>query len=70
LRFNPQVYYLKMDEDDGFYASATLTLARQNFPVSVSALVNRTIQTDIPVGEDFIWNVSLIYSFNKKYKPS
>lgn len=70
LRFNPQVYYLKMDADDGFYASATLTLARQNFPLSVSALVNRTIQTDILVGEDFIWNVSLIYSFNKKYRPS
>lgn len=67
MRFNPQVYYLKMDEDDGFYASATITLARQNFPLSVSALVNRTIQTNIPVGEDFIWNISLIYSFKKDY---
>jgi len=67
LRFNPQVYYLRMDSDDGIYANATLFLARHNFPLSVSALVNRTIQTDIPVGEDFIWNISLTYSFNNDY---
>jgi hypothetical protein len=67
LKFNPQVYYLKMDADDGFYANASLTLARRNFPLSVSSLFNKTIKTEIPVGEDFIWNVSLIYSFNNEY---
>ena len=67
MRFNPQIYYLKMDSDDGFYANATLFLAKRNFPLSVSAMVNRTIQTNIPVGEDFIWNLSLIYSFSNDY---
>jgi hypothetical protein len=67
MRFNPQIYYLKMDSDDGIYANATLFLARQNFPLSVSAMVNSTIQTNIPVGEDFIWNISLTYSFNNDY---
>jgi hypothetical protein len=67
MKFNPQVYYLKMDANDGYYANATLTLARRNFPVSVSTLVNKTIQTHIPVGEDFIWNVSLIYTFSNEY---
>jgi hypothetical protein len=67
MKFNPQVYYLKMDSEDGYYANATLTLARRNFPLSISTLVNRTIKTEIPVGEDFIWNVSLIYSFNNEY---
>ena len=67
MRFNPQFYYLKMDKDDGFYFNATLTLARRNFPLSISALINQTIQTEIPVGEDFLWNVSLIYNFNKEY---
>jgi len=33
----------------------------------VSALVNKAIHTRIPVGEDFIWNISLIYNFSKKY---
>jgi len=67
MRFNPQIYYLKMDSNDGIYANATLFLAKRNFPLSVSALVNSTIHTNIPVGEDFIWNISLIYSFNKDY---
>jgi len=67
MRFNPQIYYLKMDENDGYYFNATLTLAKRNFPVSVSSLINQTIQTEIPFGEDFIWNISLIYSFNKDY---
>ncbi len=68
MRFNPQVYYLNMDKDGGFYFNATLTLAMRNFPLSVSSLINQTIKTDIPIGEDFLWNVSLIYTFNKKYR--
>ncbi len=67
LRFNPQFYYLKMDENDGFYLSSTLTLARRNFPLSISSLINKTIQTEIPAGKNFVWNVSLTYSFNKEY---
>ena len=67
MRFNPQIYYLNIDKSDGFYVNATLTLAMRNFPLTISSLINQTIQTEIPVGEDFIWNVSLIYSFNKKY---
>lgn len=67
IRFNPQVYFLKMDEYDGFYLNATITLARRNFPLSVSSLINKTIQTEIPVGEDFFWNLSLIYTFNNRF---
>jgi hypothetical protein len=67
MRFNPQIYYLNMDRDDGFYFNATLTLAARNFPLSVTSLINKTIQTDIPFGDDFLWNVSLVYSFNKNY---
>jgi hypothetical protein len=67
MRFNPQIYYLKMDANDGYYLNATLTLAKRNFPFSVTTLINKTIQTEIPVGESFLWNVSLIYSFNKDY---
>jgi hypothetical protein len=66
-RFNPQVYYLKMADNDGFYFSSSLTLYKRNFPVSVSALINKTIQTEIPAGKNLLWNVSLIYSFNKEY---
>ena len=67
IGFNPQVYYLKMDIDHGYYFNSTFSLARRNFPLSISALINTVIKTDIHVGEDFLWNVGLIYSFNKKY---
>ena len=67
IRFNPQIYYLKMDDKDGFYYSSALTLARRNFPVSISALINQPFHTNIAAGKDFIWNASLIYSFNKEY---
>jgi hypothetical protein len=67
MKFIPQVYYLKLDKHDGFYYTATLTLANRKFPLSVSTLINKVIQTNITGSKDFVWNVSLIYSFNKKY---
>jgi hypothetical protein len=67
IGINPQVYLLIMDADHGFYFNSTFSFARRNFPVSITALINKTIQTSIPIGEDFLWNVGLIYSFNKKY---
>jgi hypothetical protein len=56
-----------MDEMDGFYFSSTLTLARKNFPLSISALFNQAIQTEIQADNNFVWNVSIIYAFNKEY---
>lgn len=67
LKFNPQVYYLKMADKDGAYFSSSLTLAKRNFPLSVSTLFNQTIKTEILAGKNFIWNISLTYSFNKEY---
>lgn len=67
MKFNPQVFYLKMDEADGFYATATITLAKQNFPLSVQSILNKTITSNIPAKSDFVWNVSLIYSFRSEF---
>jgi hypothetical protein len=67
LGFNPSVYFLKMDKNSGFYFNSTLSMAKLNFPISVSALINKTIHTEIPIGQNFLWNVSLIYTFNKQY---
>jgi len=67
INFHPQIYYLRMDEDDGYYITSTLTLFRKNFPLSISSIVNKVIRTDISASKDFVWNVSLIYSFNKEY---
>lgn len=62
LRWQPQAYYLKMDSRDGYYVSSILTLNKKNCPFSVSSLMNKIIQSDIP-GDDFVWNVSLSYSY-------
>ncbi|MFN7115380.1 MAG: hypothetical protein ACK4TA_01195 [Saprospiraceae bacterium] len=66
LRFNPQLYYLKLDQRDGFYVAGGLTLARQNCPFSLAALTNKAIDSNI-AAKDFDWNISLVYSFNHHF---
>lgn len=68
LKFNTQVYYLKMDAKDGYYMTATSTLAHEKFPVSVQSTMNKKLKSEIE-SQDFIWNVSVVYSFGKQYKP-
>lgn len=67
LRFNPQIYYLRMDDLDGFYLNSSLTFARRNFPLSVSGMINNPIKTSIEAGNGFLWNISLNYSFGREY---
>ncbi len=66
MRVTPQFYYLNQDGDDGFYFTSAFTLAKINFPFSISSVINKVIQTDIS-SKDFVWNVTLTYSFGKRY---
>jgi hypothetical protein len=66
MKFSPQIYYLNMDKQEGYYLSSILTLSRKSFPVSVSGLINKAIQTEIQ-SKDLVWNLSLIYSFGNEY---
>jgi hypothetical protein len=69
LRFNPQVFYLTLDKTDGYYAALNTTLAKKNFPFSISTMMNRPFKTEITSvsGKKFDWNISLVYAFNKNY---
>ena len=67
LSYLPQIYYLKINKNDGFNVTSTLTLARKKFPVFFSVFGNKTIQSHVPGHKDFVWNASLIYSFNNSY---
>jgi hypothetical protein len=67
INFNPQFYYLKLDKQDGVFFTSTLAIAKKNFPFSISATINKRIESNIAGSKNFIWNTSLIYSFNKKY---
>jgi len=64
--FNPQVFYLKVDADDGFYVNATTTFGVSGFPITISSIVNKAIQSEIPA-KDFDWNMSLIYTFDRNF---
>ena len=67
LNIIPQVYYLRMDGKGGFYVNSTVVLGKNKFPLTVSSILSRTIRTDLTGAKDFIWNISLNYSFNKNY---
>ena len=67
LRIYPQVYFLDIDHVEGFYATATFTLTNKNLPFTLSSIINRKLKSDI-VSKDFIWNVQLAYTFNKRFK--
>ena len=67
LNFTPQAYYLNIDGLDGFYFTSVLNLAKKNFPLSISYQMNKIIKTNITASPDFVWNVSVAYSFNNKY---
>jgi hypothetical protein len=62
MKASPQVYYLKLDEKDGYYVTSTFTLAKKNYPFAISSIVNKKIESNIP-SDDFVWNVSLVYAF-------
>lgn len=62
FKASPQLYYLQLDENDGFYATSTFSFTKRNFPLSISSILNKKMQSTI-VSEDFVWNVSLVYSY-------
>lgn len=63
----PQFYYLSVDELKGIYFSSSFSLTNKNFPISIEAIINQKIKTEILPEQTFVWNVSLVYSFNKKF---
>jgi hypothetical protein len=67
MKLNPQIYYLKLDRQDGFYFTSSLTLAKKNFPLIIQSTINKIIDTHIAGSKNILWNVSLVYSFNKNY---
>ncbi len=65
LGVNPQLYYLKQGAPDGYYFTCTFTLGKDNFPITMSSLINQDIQTEIEAGKGFLWNVGVRYAFGK-----
>lgn len=66
-RFNPEVYRLAMDDDEGYFFNARLSINKKNFPIALSALINKPIKSNIPSEYDLLWNAGISYTFNNKY---
>jgi len=68
MGWNPQVYYLTMDELGGFFAAQTISLAHKKIPFSVSTAMNKSLESNNAIpANDFDWNVSLIYTFKTEW---
>jgi hypothetical protein len=62
MRVVPQVYYLRLDDNEGYYVTSSFTLTKRNLPLSIASIINKKIESAIQ-SEDFVWNVSLIYAY-------
>lgn len=60
---NPQAYFLATDDLQGYYLAGFLSLKKRDFPLYISAILNKALDTEIVPEDDFTWNVSLVYSF-------
>lgn len=66
LRIYPQFYYLKIGSNDGLYVASNLALAHKNFPISISTMMNKSIETKINA-KKFDWSLNLNYTFGNSY---
>ena len=67
MRVNPQLFYLKVDDNSGTYVTSNFTVSKPGFPIGFQGLFNQKIKSSIP-GDDFIWNVGLLYIFSTPYQ--
>ena len=70
LQFTPQVFYLRLDKQEGFYYTHTLGISSPKHPILVQSTINKEIKTNITGSRDLSWNMSVFYSFNRKYGRS
>jgi hypothetical protein len=64
FNFNPQAFYLKLDADDGYFVNATATVGVLGFPLTLSGIVNKAIQSSI-AARDFDWSIGLVYTIDR-----
>lgn len=61
----PALFYLKLDDTDGTYFTATATVNHAKIPFTIQSTINKTIRSNIAGNKDFLWNVVLFYNFRK-----
>ena len=66
FRWDPQIYYLRIDENDGIYVTQMVSISHSGSAFSLASTLNKAVVTDIEA-KDFDWNVSLVYSFANEF---
>lgn len=66
MRFNPQVYFLSIDQTTGFYAAWMITFGNKRLPFTISSNFNKALKTSINA-KDFDWNVGINYEFANQF---
>lgn len=66
----PEIYSLNMDKNNGVFFNSRFLISKKNFPLAISGLINKPLKSSIPSEYDFLWNVGLSYTFNKKFVES
>ncbi len=68
FNFSPQVYYLKSDNQDGYYFTSNVVLAKATSPFVLMSMINKEIRTNVAGSVNFDWNVSMLYNFRNNYR--
>ncbi len=63
----PEIYSLIMDKNNGVFFNSRFSISKKNCPIAISGLINKPLKSTIPSEYDFLWNVGLSYTFNKKF---
>ncbi len=62
LSFYPQVFYLQLDNNSGFYVNESLMLNKKDFPIGLSSIFTYKLDSNIP-GDKIVWNVGINLKF-------
>lgn len=70
LSFNvfPSIFFLYTDGFTGQYLTCTGGLSHTKYPFGIQGTFNKTLRSNVPNNQNFMWNVTVTYRFSKAYK--
>ncbi len=69
FNWNPQLYFLKIDEEKGIYTAQGFSLRHLDFPISIMSMFNIELDSELPT-DNLTWNISLVYSFSNQFSKN
>ncbi|MHA8087288.1 hypothetical protein [Aquirufa sp. Wall-65K1] len=61
LSITPQIYYLNIDGNSGYYLTSEISLSIHDFPIIFKSTMNKTFESKIEGSKPFLWNIKLVY---------